>query len=285
MCFKKNVLSSVTCSWNIECESVSLDRKARNNYLPKDHQLAHSQKSHVRWFRIEPSHMGKTTRCKLQDGSLDFTTCCGYVSADNGWVRTGLFFRNGSSHWPNASPFVLSHFENFANFQTAPDAKTVAQHNVQNQSIPPAFDKIRQQMCESDFGYFPHYWYGPQDAHVSDQNRLKCLQRFGISQFEWASNVCFYLEHPSQVMSNSEYINMRPHAVKVYVRAVDPVLLCYQMIKNFTSKLCKSHQETTEFVFVTNLVHVDMKIFQLRIEPVHDVHDTFVILEHKKLQE
>lgn len=75
--------------------------------------------------------MSKTSRSELQHGSLYFTACRGYVSAEivKNWdvSRNEEWGKNGNLNClPYASPFVLSHFEYFTNFKTTPDAESIA---------------------------------------------------------------------------------------------------------------------------------------------------------------
>lgn len=67
--------------------------------------------------------------------------------------------RNAQQNLPDADPFVLSHFEAIANLKANPYTDSVAQQNIQNQRIPPTFDEIRQQMCESNLHSVRYLFY------------------------------------------------------------------------------------------------------------------------------
>lgn len=66
--------------WRRHFEYVFQEECVQFGHLPEDNQLTHSQKSHVRGLRIQPSDVSKTSRCELEHCSFNFTACRRYVS-------------------------------------------------------------------------------------------------------------------------------------------------------------------------------------------------------------
>lgn len=154
--------------------------------LPKYHQLWYGHKPHVRRFWIQPTHCWPTDWRELQHGPFNFSRCRRDVTAwgiQSNQVKliTAIWWSASRCHLPYACPLVLSHFEYFANFQTAPYAQAITNNNVQDQRVPPAFNEIRQQMREGYLGNFPHNANQPKNANVSNEHGLQREQ--SISPF------------------------------------------------------------------------------------------------------
>lgn len=102
-----------------------------------------------------------------------------------------------------ASPLILPHLEHPANRQATVNPKSVTNDNIQNPSVPPALDKVRQQMGERQLGDLPHAANRPQNTRVPDQNRL---------------------EQPPQIVAQRKHVDVAPDPFERDVRAVDAVL-------------------------------------------------------------
>ena len=101
----------------LEEESVEL------GHLPKDDKLTNGEESHVRTFRVHPTHCRPTLRSKLECSSLNLAGCGRNVA--------------------NSHPFVLTHFHDLAQFQAHPNAEAIAYENVENDRVPPALNEVR----------------------------------------------------------------------------------------------------------------------------------------------
>ena len=51
---------------------------------------------------------------------------------------------------PDAHPLVLSHFKTFTDLKSNPDAQSVTHQNIKNEGVPPALNKIWQQMSKGN---------------------------------------------------------------------------------------------------------------------------------------
>lgn len=167
-------------------ENVLQKERVQFRHLPKQNQLTQSEDPHVRTLRVQPPDRRPTLGGELQNDPLDF-------------ARSGVDV-------PDADPLVLAHLEYVADFQSAPDAETVADEHVEYEGVPPALHEIGEQMRERHLRDLPHHADRPQDAHVSDQDGF---------------------EHPPEEVAQSEHVHMPPDALQRDVRTVHPVLLVH----------------------------------------------------------
>lgn len=72
----------------------------------------------------------------------------------------------------NTLPLISPHFEKVASVHATGNAKAIADEDVKDPAVPPAFSKVGQEMGKGDFSYLPGDRDSPAEAVVSHEKGL-----------------------------------------------------------------------------------------------------------------
>lgn len=154
-------------------ENVLQEKCIEFCYLPKNNQFCHSDYPHVGTVGIHPPDVCPGGRGELQDSPSDLSCRRLDVSVFRQKEQQNVsqtLLKHNDQQLLDRLPFICSHLEYITDFHSSPDAQTITQENIEYQCVPPAFNKIWQEMSENYFCHFPHDTYCPADTIVSNQH-------------------------------------------------------------------------------------------------------------------